>query len=306
MLRVKLIKRFIIIILCLIMTLVMGCSSNKDYISYTCDSKVLLSGPQHNDLEIYQTTAYGYVVLSRKIQSSGDGADGSSQEEVVLGSGSYLGKNKEYNDALSRLIPRYSIGSEELFGNYSTQFDIDLYSAVKAGLTQDLRTIEIHEDNIEKAIAINSISSSCVTEDLKSYVISIDVLKALRMNTSAAVLKEAGIGDSAIAWAQAVISVDQYGTIDSKTGEVITDITEALSNGVSPSALIIVGSTQMEIDKAQAINQISQYGTVDPSTGNLVFIVPQIHEALIAGVPQSAFLNAGISKEAVDSAALPP
>jgi len=285
------------------MTLVMGCNSNENYISYTCDSKVLLSRPQHNDLEIYNTTAYGYVVLPRKIQSSGDGADGSSQEEVVLGSGSYLGKNKEYNDALSRLIPRYSIGSENIFE--STQFDIDLYSAVKAGLTQDLRTVEIDEDNIEKAIAINSISSSCVTEDPKSYRISIDVLKAVRMNTSAAVLKEAGIGDSAIAWAQAVISVDQYSIIDSKTGEIITDITEALSNGVSPSTLIIVGSTQPEIDKAKAINKISQYGTVDPSTGNLVFIVPQIHEALIAGVPQSAFLNAGISKEAVDSAALP-
>ena len=285
------------------MTLVMGCNSNENYISYTCDSKVLLSRPQHNDLEIYHTTAYGYVVLPRKIQSSGDGADGSSQEEVVLGSGSYLGKNKEYNDALSRLIPRYSIGSENIFE--STQFDIDLYSAVKAGLTQDLRIVEIDEDNIEKAIAINSISSSCVTEDPKSYRISIDVLKALRMNASAAVLKEAGIGDSAIAWAQAVISVDQYSIIDSKTGEIITDITEALSNGVSPSTLIIVGSTQPEIDKAKAINKISQYGTVDPSTGNLVFIVPQIHEALIAGVPQSAFLNAGISKEAVDSAALP-
>ena len=285
------------------MTLVMGCNSNENYISYTCDSKVLLSRPQHNDLEIYHTTAYGYVVLPWKIQSSGDGADGSSQEEVVLGSGSYLGKNKEYNDALSRLIPRYSIGSENIFE--STQFDIDLYSAVKAGLTQDLRIVEIDEDNIEKAIAINSISSSCVTEDPKSYRISIDVLKALRMNASAAVLKEAGIGDSAIAWAQAVISVDQYSIIDSKTGEIITDITEALSNGVSPSTLIIVGSTQPEIDKAKAINKISQYGTVDPSTGNLVFIVPQIHEALIAGVPQSAFLNAGISKEAVDSAALP-
>jgi len=299
-----LIKRFIIIILCLIMTLVMGCSSNKDYISYTCDSKVLLSRPQHNDLEIYHTTAYGYVVLPRKIQPSGDGADGSSQEELVLGSGSYLGKNKEYNDALSRLIPRYSISSEDIF--YSTQFDINLYSAVKAGLTQDLRTVEIPDNYIERAIAINSISSSCVTEDLKSYVISIDVLKAVRMNTSAAVLKEAGIGDSAIARAQAVISLDRYSIIDSKTGEIITDLTEALSNGVSPSTLIIVGSTQMEIDKAEAINQISQYGTVDPSTGNLVFIVPQIHKALIAGVPQSAFLNAGITKEAVDSAALPP
>jgi hypothetical protein len=286
------------------MTLVMGCNSNENYISYTCDSKVLLSRPQHNDLEIYNTTAYGYVVLPRKIQSSGDGADSSSQEEVVLGSGSYLGKNKEYNDALSRLIPRYSIGSENIF--YSTQFDIDLYSAVKAGLTQDLRTVEIDEDSIEKAIAINSIPSSCVTEDPKSYRISIDVLKAMRMNTSAAVLKEAGIGDSAIAWARAVILLEQYSIIDSKTGEIITDITEALSNGVSPSTLIIVGATQMEIDKAEAINQISQYGTVDPSTGNLVFIVPQIHEALIAGVPQSAFLNAGISKEAVDSAALPP
>jgi len=295
-----LIKRFIIIILCLIMTLVMGCSSNKDYISYTCDSKVLLSRPQHNDLEIYYTTAYGSVVLLRKIQPSGDGADGSSQGELELVYD--LGTNKEYNDALSRLIPRYSIGSEEIF--YSTQFDIDLYSAVKAGLTQDLRTVEIDEDNIEKAIAINSISGSCVTEDPNSYRISIDVIKAVRMNTSAAVLKEAGIGDSAIAWAQAVISLERYSTIDSKTGEIITYLTEALSNGVSPSSLIIVGSTQMEIDKAQAINQISQYGTVDPSTGNLVFIVPQINEALIAGVPQSAFLNAGISKEAVDSAAL--
>jgi hypothetical protein len=299
-----LIKRFIIIILCLIMTLVMGCSSDKDYISYTCDSKVLLSRPQHNDLEIYSTTAYGSVVLPRKIQSSGDGADGSSQEEVVLGSGSYMGKNKEYNDALSRLIPRYSIGSEDIF--YSTQFDIDLYSAVKAGLTQDLRAVEIDEDNIEKAIAINSISSSCITENPNSYRISIDVLKAVGMNTSAAVLKEAGISDSAIAWTQAVISLDRYSIIDSETDEIITDITEALSNGVSPSTLIIVGSTQTEIDKAKAINKISQYGTVDPSTGNLVFIVPQIHEALIAGVPQSAFLNAGISKEAVDSAALPP
>jgi len=297
-----LIKKFIIIILCLIMTLVMGCSSNKDYISYTCDSKVLLSRPQHNDLEIYHTTALDYVVLLRKIKPSGDGADGPSQEG--LGLVYDLGENKEYNDALNRLIPSYSIGSEDIFE--STQFDINLYSAVKAGLAQDLRIVEIHEDNIEKAIAINSISSGCVTEDPKSYRISIDVLKALRMNTSAAVLKEAGTGDSAIAWAQAVISVDQYSTIDSKTGEIITDITEALSHGVSPSTLIIVGSTQMEIDKAQAINQISQYGTVDPSTGNLVFIVPQIHEALTAGVPQSAFLNAGISKEAVDSAALPP
>jgi hypothetical protein len=286
------------------MTLVMGCSSNEDYISYTCDSKVLLSRPQHNDLEIYHTTAYGYVVLPRKIQSSGDGADGSSQEEVVLGQGHYLGKNKEYNDALSRLIPRYSIGSEDIF--YSTQFGIDLYSAVKAGLTQDLRTVEIHEDDIKKAIAINSISSSCVTEDPKSYRISIDVLEAVRMNTSTAVLKEAGIGDSAIAWAQAVILLDRYSTIDSKTGEIITDITEALSNEVGPSTLIMVGATQAEIDKAEAINQISQYGTVDPSTGNLVFIVPQIHKALVAGVPQSAFLNAGISKEAVDSAALSP
>jgi len=302
MLRVKLIKRFIIIILCLIMTLVIGCSSNKDYISYTCDSKVLLSRPQHNDLEIYYTTAYGYVDLPRKIQPSGDGADDSSQEEVVLDTGHYLGKNKEYNEALSRLIPRYSTGSEVIF--YSTQFDIDLYSAVKAGLTQDLRTVEIDEDDIKKAIAINSISSSCVTEDPKSYRISIDVLKAVRMDTSAAVLKEAGIGDSAIAWAQAVILLDPYSTIDSKTGEIITDITEALSNEVGPSTLIIVGSTQMEIDKAEAINQIRQYGTVDPSTGNLVFIVPQIHKALVAGVPQSAFLNAGIPKEAVDSAAL--
>jgi hypothetical protein len=297
-----LIKRFIIIILCLIMTLVMGCSSNKDYISYTCDSKVLLSRPQHNDLEIYHTTAFGYVVLLRKIQSADDGDDGSSQGE--LESVYDLGTDKEYNDALSRLIPSYSIASEDIF--YSTQFDIDLYSAVKAGLTQDLRTVGIHEDNIEKAIAINSISGSCVTEDPKSYIISIDVLKAVRMNTSAAVLKEAGIGDSAIAWAKAVISLDLYSIIDSKTGEITTDITEALSNGVSPSTLIIVGSTQMEIDKAQAINQISQYGTVDPNTGNLIFIVPQIHKALIAGVPQSAFLTAGVSKEAVDSAALPP
>jgi hypothetical protein len=299
-----LIKRLIIIILCLIMIFVIGCSSNEDYISYTCDSKVLLSRPQHNDLDIYYTTAYGYVVLPRKIQSSGDGADGSSQEEVVLSSGSYMGKNKEYNEALSRLIPRYSTGSEVIF--YSTQFDIDLYSAVKAGLTQDLRTVEIAEDDIKKAIAINSISSSCVTEDPKSYRISIDVLEAVRMNTSTAVLKEAGIGDSAIAWAQAVILLDRYSIIDSKTGEIITDITEALSNEVGPSTLVIVGATQMEIDKAEAINQISQYGTVDPSTGNLVFIVPQIHKALIAGVPQSAFLNAGISKEAVDSAALSP
>lgn len=298
------IKRFIIIILCLIMTLVMGCSSNKDYISYTCDSKVLLSRPQQNDLEIYSTTASGPVVLTRKIQSSGDGADDLSQEEVVLGTGHYLGKDKEYNDALIRLIPLYSIASEEIF--YDTQFDIDLYNAVKAGLTQDLRTVEIDEDNIEKAIAINSIPGSCVTEDPESHIISIDVLNAVRMDTSTAVLKEAGIGDSALAWAQAVISLERYSTIDSKTGEIITDITEALSNGVSPSTLIIVGSTQMEIDKAQAINQISQYGTVDPGTGNLVFIVPQIHEALNAGVPQSAFLNAGISKEAVDSAALPP
>jgi hypothetical protein len=301
MLRVKLIKRFIIIILCLIMTLVMGCSSNKDYISYTCDSKVLLSRPQHNELEIYNTTAFGSVVLLRKIPSSGDGDDGSSQGE--LESVYDLGENKEYKDALGRLIPRYSIGSENIF--YSTQFDIDLYSAVKAGLTQDLRTAEIDEDSIEKAIAINSIPSSCVTEDPKSYRISIDVLKAVSMNTSAAVLKEAGIGDSAIAWARAVILLEQYSIIDSKTGEIITDITEALSNGVSPSTLIIVGSTQMEIDKAEAINQIRQYGTVDPSTGNLVFIVPQIHKALVAGVPQSAFLNAGIPKEAVDSAALP-
>ena len=286
------------------MTLVMGCSSNKDYISYTCDSKVLLSRPQHNDLEIYYTTAYGYVDLPRKIQPSGDGADDSSQEEVVLDTGHYLGKNKEYNEALSRLIPSYSISSEDIF--YSTRFGIDLYSAVKAGLTQDLRTVEIHEDDIEKAIAINSISSSCVTEDPKSHGISIDVLKAVRMNTSAAVLKEAGIGDSAIAWAQAVILLDPYSIIDSKTGEIITDITEALSNEVGPSTLIIVGSTQTEIDKAEAINQIRQYGTVDPSTGNLVFIVPQIHKALVAGVPQSAFLNAGIPKEAVDSAALSP
>jgi hypothetical protein len=299
MLGVELIKRFIIIILCLIMTSVIGCSSNKDYISYTCDSKVLLSRPQHNDLEIYYTTAYGSVVLDWKIQPSDDGADGSSQEEVIFGH--YLGKDKEYNDAVVRLIPAYSVASEDIF--YTTQFDIDLYSAVKAGLTQDLRTVEIHEDNIEKAIAINSISSSCVTEDPESHGINIDVLNAVRMNTSADVLKETGIGDSAIAWAQAVTSLDQYSIIDSKTGEIITDITEALSNGVSTSTLITVGSTQMEIDKAEAINQISPYGTVDPSTGNLVFIVPQIHEALIAGVPQSAFLNAGISKEAVDSAA---
>ena len=285
------------------MTLVIGCSSTKDYISYTCDSKVLLSRPQHNDLEIYYTTAYGYVDLPRKIQPSGDGADDSSQEEVVLDTGHYLGKNKEYNEALSRLIPSYSISSEDIF--YSTRFGIDLYSAVKAGLTQDLRTVEIDEDDIKKAIAINSISSSCVTEDPKSYRISIDVLEAVRMDTSAAVLKEAGIGDSAIAWAQAVILLDPYSIIDSKTGEIITDITEALSNEVGPSTLIIVGSTQTEIDKAEAINQIRQYGTVDPSTGNLVFIVPQIHKALVAGVPQSAFLNAGIPKEAVDSAALP-
>jgi hypothetical protein len=284
------------------MTLVMGCSSTKDYISYTCDSKVLLSRPQHNDLETYYTTAYGYIDLPRKIQPSGDGADDSSQEEVVLDTGYYLGKNKEYNEALSRLIPSYSISSEDIF--YSTRFGIDLYSAVKAGLTQDLRTVEIDEDDIKKAIAINSISSSCVTEDPKSYRISIDVLEALRMNTPAAVLKEAGIGDSAIAWAQAVILLDPYSIIDSKTGEIITDITEALSNEVGPSTLIIVGSTQMEIDKAEAINQIRQYGTVDPTTGNLVFIVPQIHKALVAGVPQSAFLNAGIPKEAVDSAAL--
>ncbi len=286
------------------MTLVMGCSFNEDYISYTCDSKVLLSRPQHNDLEIYHTTAYGYVDLSRKIQSSGDGADDSSQEEVLLGTGHYLGKNKEYNEALSRLIPSYSIGSEDFF--YSTRFGIDLYSAVKAGLTQDLRTIEIDEDDIEKAIAINSIPGSCVTEDPKSHKITIDVLEAVRMNTSIAVLKEAGISDSAIAWAQAVILLDRYSTIDSNTGEIITDITEALSNEVGPSTLILVGSTQKEIDKAEAINQISQYGTVDPSTGNLVFIVPQIHEALNAGIPQSAFLNAGIPKEAVDSAALSP
>jgi hypothetical protein len=304
MLRVKLIKRFIIIVLCLIMTLVMGCSSKEDYISYTCDSKVLLSRPQHNDLEIYHTTAYGYVDLPRKIQSSGDGDDGSSQEEVVLYNGHYLGKNKEYNEALLRLIPLYSIGSESIF--YSTRFDIDLYSAVKAGLTQDLRTVEIDEDSIKRAIAINSIPSSCVTEDTGSYRINIDVLEAVRMDTSTAVLKEAGIGDSAIAWAQAVVLLEQYSTIDSKTGEVITDVTEALSNEVGPSTLITVGFTQTEIDKAEAINQIRQYGTVDPSTGNLVFIVPQIREALIEGVPQSAFLNAGISKEAVDSAALPP
>jgi hypothetical protein len=293
-----LIKRFIIIVLCLIMILVVGCSSNKEYISYTCDSKVLLSRPQHNALEIYHTTAFGYVVLLRKIQPSGD--DGSSQGE--LESVYDLGTNKEYNDALNRLIPSYSIGSEDIF--YSTQFDINLYSAVKAGLEQDLRTVGIDEDNIKKAIAINSIPSSCVTEGPEPYEISIDVLNAVRMNTSAAVLKEAGVGDSAIAWAQAVISVDQYSIVDSKTGEIITNLTEALSNGVSPSTLIIVGSTQMEIDKAEAINQIRQYGTVDPSTGNLVFIVPQIHEALIAGVPQSAFVNAGVSKEAVDSAAL--
>jgi hypothetical protein len=296
-------KRFIIIILCLIMTLVVGCSSNKEYISYTCDSKVLLSRTQHNDLEIYQTTAFGYVVLKWKTQPSGDDADGSSQEELVLGH--YLGKNKEYNDALSRLIPLYSIGSQDDIMNYSTQFGIDLYSAVKAGLEQDLRTVEIDEDDIEKAIAINSIPSSCVTEDPESHEITIDVLKAVRMNTSAAVLKEAGIGDSAVAWVQAVIALEQYSITDAKTGEIITDLTEALSNGVSPSTLIIVGFTQMEIDKAEAINQISPYGTVDTTTGNLVFIVPQIHEALLAGVPQSAFLNAGISKEAVDSAALP-
>jgi hypothetical protein len=298
-----LIKRFIIIILCLIMTLVIGCSSNE-YISYTCDSKVLLSRPQHNDLEIYHTTAYGPVVLPRKTQPSGGDADDSSQVEVVLGTGHYLGKSEEYNDALIRLIPLYSVASEDIF--YDTQFDIDLYNAVKAGLTQDLRTVEIDEDSIEKAIAINSIPGSCVTEDPESHIISIDVLNAVRMDTSAAVLKEAGIGDSAIAWAQAVVSAEQYSMIDSETGKIITDVTEALSNGVSPSALIVVGATQMEIDKATAINQISQYGTVDPSTGNLVFIVPQIHKALIAGVPQSAFLNAGISKEAVDSAALSP
>ena len=296
------IKRFIIIILCLIITLVMGCSSDTDYISYTCDSKVLLSRPQHNDLEIYHTTAFGPVVLTRKIQPSGDDADDSSQWE--LESVYDLGKNEEYKDALSRLIPLYSIASEDIF--YDTQFDIDLYNAVKAGLTQDLRTVEIDETNIEKAVAINSIPGSCVTEDPESHIISIDVLNAVRMDTSAAVLKEAGIGDSAIAWAQAVISVEQYSMIDSQTDKIITDITEALSNGVSPSTLIIVGSTQMEIDKAQAINQISQYGTVDPNTGNLVFIVPQIHKALTAGVPQSAFFDAGISKEAVDSAALPP
>ena len=135
------------------MTLVIGCSSNEDYISYTCDSKVLLNRPQHNDLETYHTTVYSYVVLPRKIQSSGDGADVSSQEEVVLGTGHFLGKDKEYNDALTRLIPRYSIGSEDIF--YSTQFDIDLYIAVRAGLTQDLRTVEIDEDSIEKATAIN-------------------------------------------------------------------------------------------------------------------------------------------------------
>ena len=298
------IKRFIIIILCLITILVMGCSSNEDYISYTCDSKVLFTRPQHNDLEIYHTTAYGPVVLPRKIQPSGDDANDSSQVEVVLGTGHYLGKSEEYNDALVRLIPLYSVASEDIF--YDTQFDIDLYNAVKAGLTQDLRTVEIDEDSIEKAIAINSIPSSCVAQDPESHIISIDVLNAVRMDTSAAVLKEAGIGDSAIAWAQAVISVEQYSMIDSQTDKIITDITEALSNGVSPSTLIIVGSTQMEIDKAQAINQISQYGTVDPNTGNLVFIVPQIHKALTAGVPQSAFFDAGISKEAVDSAALPP
>jgi hypothetical protein len=299
-----LIKRFIIIILCLIMTLVIGCSSNEDYTNYTCDSKVLLSRPQHNDLETYYTTAYGYVDLSRKIQPSGDGADDLSQEEVVLDTGHYLGKNKEYNEALSRLIPSYSISSEDSF--YSTRFGIDLYNAVKAGLTQDLRTVEIDEDKIEKATAINSIPGSSITEDTKSHGINIDVLNAVRMDTSTAVLKEAGIGDSTITWAQAVVALDQYSTIDSKAGEIITDITEALSNGVSPSTLIVVGSTQKEIDKAEAINQISQYGTVDPSTGNLVFIVPQIHEALNAGVPQSAFLNAGIPKEAVDSAALSP
>jgi hypothetical protein len=297
-------KRFIIIVLCLIMTLVMGCSSNENYISYSCDSKVLLTRPQHNDLEIYHTTAFGYVVLLRKTQPSGDGADGSSQEEFVLDN--YLGKDKDYNDALSRLIPLYSIGSEDIIGNNSTQFGIDLYSAVKAGLTEDLRTVGIPEDNIEKAIAINSIPGSCVSEDPESYGITIDVVEAVRLNTSAAVLKEAGIGASAIAWAQAVVSLDQYSRIDSQTGEIITDLTEALSNGVFPSTLMDVGATQMEIDKAEAINQISQYGTVDPSTGNLVFTVPQIHEALVAGVPQSAFLNAGIAKEAVDSAALSP
>ena len=298
------IKRFIIIILCLITILVMGCSSNEDYISYTCDSKVLFTRPQHNDLEIYHTTAYGPVVLPRKIQPSGDGADDSSQVEVVLGTGHYLGKSEEYNDALVRLIPLYSVASEDIF--YDTQFDIDLYNAVKAGLTQDLRTVEIDEDKIEKATAINSIPGSCITEDTKSHGINIDVLNAVRMDTSNAVLAEAGIGDSAITWVQAVVSLDQYSTIDSETDEMITDLTEALSNGVSPSTLISVGSTQMEIDKAEAINQISQYGTVDPGTGNLVFIVPQIHEALMAGVPKSAFLNAGISKEAVDSAALSP
>jgi hypothetical protein len=280
----------------------MGCSSNEDYTSYTCDSQVLLSRPQHNELEIYRTTADGYVVLPWKIKPSGDGAEGPPQEEVVLNGEHYLGRDKEYNDALSRLIPLYSIGSEDIF--YSTQFVIDLYSAVKAGLAQDLRTIEIPEDNIEKAIAINSLPGSCVTQDPESYRISIDVPEAVRVDTSVAVLKEAGIGNSAIAWAQAVVPLERYSVKDSKTGEIITDITEALSNGVSPSALITVGATQAEIDKAEAINQISPYGTLDSSTGNLVFIVPQIHEALVAGVPQSAFLDAGVPKEAVDSAAL--
>ena len=172
------------------------------------------------------------------------------------------------------------------------------------------------DGKVDSPAAIISISVASVNDSIESHdddasiredapVITINVLESVRIDTSTSLLKYSIICYSSISYTQALISLERYITIDSKTSEIITDLTEALSNGVPHPTLIIVGSTQMEIDKAEAINQISRYGTVDTGTGKLVFTVPQIHEALTAGVPQSAFLNAGIPKEAVDSAALP-
>jgi len=273
----------LIIICCSVLVLVIGCTSNEDYTSYTCESRVLLRIPEPGDLGIYNTQIISH--------------DHVKLEEQPVGSISFQ-EFFEFINAWDRLTP-YCTDFYVNSGGQSVM-SIDVFAAIKNGLDQDLLTFGVDLPLIEKTRRINSLPKGCIADNQKTHSVSIDIFCALKSGVSPDVLEEIGVRGNSLAWAQAVDSVAPYSTADSETGEIIVDITDALLKGIPPAVLVTVGFTQAEVDKAQAINQIYQYGTVDHETGDLIFTKSQISKALDEGVTQSAFLAVGIPEEAVD------
>lgn len=234
----------LIIICCSIPFLVIRCTPNEDYTSYTCNSRVLSSIPEPKDLGIYNTRVIDYIEIGEATASVdvfGAVRDGLKQQLLTVGIDPSSIERAEKINAL----PNICITDDDGY------ISIDIFCALKSGTSpSSLEEIGVRGNSLAWAQAVDSVAPYS-TADSETGEIIVDITDALLKGIPPAVLVTVGFTQAEVDKAQAINQIYQYGTVDPETGDLIftkSQISKALDEGVTQSAFLAAGIPEDAVD----------------------------------------------------------